>query len=98
MAVPRDGNRAVHKRADECPDEAGHSLCPTGHDLQTEGQTVDIGAIVGDDAESEDDEAELAEAAERGEEDCGEETADAGLFVALGVAGVDGVEGGGCDG
>lgn len=77
MAVAGDGDRAVHERADEGPDEARHRLRPAGQDLQREGERVDVGAVVGHDAEREDDEAELAEAAERGEQHRREQAADA---------------------
>lgn len=97
MAVARDGNGAVDEGADECPDETRDRLRPATQQLQTEGQAVDVGAIVRDDAESQDDETELAEAAEGWEEHRCEESADAGLRVALGVAGVDWVEGRRCD-
>ena len=64
MAVPWDRNGAVDQRADEGPDEPRHGLRVVRHDLHAEGQAVDIGAVVGDDAEGEDDEAERAEAAQ----------------------------------
>ena len=98
MAVARDGNGAVHQRADERPNEPRHRLRPTTHQLQTERHAVDVGAIVRDDAEGQNHEAELPEAAEGREQHGREESADAGLFVAVGVAFVDGVEGRGCDG
>ena len=68
MAVAWDGNRAVYEGADECPDEAGHRLGVVCHELQTECQAVDIWAIVCNDAECENDKAEFAKAAKRGEE------------------------------
>ena len=98
MAVPRDGNRAVHERADEGPDEARNRLRPASQDLQREGEGVDVGAIVGHDAEREDDEAELAEAAERREQHRRKQTADARLRVAVRVGGVNGIQGRGRDG
>ena len=91
MAVAWDGDGAVHERADERPDEARDGLRPATEQLQAEGHAVDVGAIVRDDAEGQDDEAELAEAAEGWEEHGGEEPADAGLLVAVCVAGVSGV-------
>ena len=91
MAVAWDGDGAVHERADEGPDEARDGLRPAAEQLQAERHAVDVGTVVRDDAEGQDDEAELAEAAEGWEEHGGEEPADAGLLVAVGVAGVDGV-------
>ena len=98
MTVARDGNGAVHQRADERPDEPRHGLRPPTHQLQTERHAVDIGAIVRDDAEGQDHEAELPEAAEGREQYGREKPADAGLVVAVGVALVDGIEGRGRDG
>ena len=97
MAVARDGDGAVDEGADKGPDESRDRLRPATEQLQTEGQAVDVGAIVRNDAERQDDETELAEAAERREKHGGQESADAGLFVPVCVAGVDWVEGRGCD-
>lgn len=69
MAVPRDRNGAIDERPDEGPDEARHGLRPPSENLQTETHAVDVGAVVGDDAEGEDDEAELAEASQGREQD-----------------------------
>ena len=96
VAVAGDGDGAVDEGADEGPDEARHGLRPAAHDLQAEGHAVDVRAVVGDDAERQDHEAELAEAAQRREEDCGEQAADAGFVVAVRVRGR--VHGGGHDG
>lgn len=68
MAVARYSNRAINQRANESPDESRHGLRIVRHELQTECQAVDVRAIVRDDAEGEDDEAELTEAAQGGEE------------------------------
>ncbi len=91
MAVSWNGDGAVDERADEGPDETRHGLRPATQQLQTKGQAVDIGAVVRDDAESENDKTELAEAAEGWEKHGCEEPADAGCRVAVCVAGVDGV-------
>lgn len=98
VAVPRNGNRAVHERADEGPDEARHRLRPAGQQLQREGEGVDVGAVVGHDAEREDDEAELAEAAERREQHRREQTANPRLRVPVRVRGVNGIQGRRCNG
>ena len=94
MAVARDGDGAVDDGADEGPDEARDRGRPPAHDLQGEGDAVDVGAIVPDDAEREHDEAELAEAAQR-RQHLGQEHADIGA-VALGERRV--IDGGGDDG
>ena len=98
MAVAWNGNGAVDEGADKGPDEARDGLGPAPQQLQAEGHAVDVGAVVGDDAEGQDDETELAEAAQGREQDGREEAADAGLAVAVRVARVDRVEGGGCHG
>ena len=98
MAVAWDGDGAVDEGADKGPDEARHGLRPAAEELQAEGHAVDVGAVVRDDAEGQDDKAELAEAAERGEEHGREEPADARLAVAVREAGVDRIEGRRCDG
>ena len=96
MRVARDRNRNVDGCAHGGPDEARHALCPApAQDLDGQTDRVDVGAVVGDDAQGEDDEAELAEAAEGPEEDGAEETSCPGRFVAVHVLVVAVVEGGG---
>lgn len=97
MAIAWDSNSAVYEGGDERPDEARYRLRPATHHLQTEGHAVDIGAIVRDDAESQNDKTKLAEAAKGWEEHGCEESADAGLLVAVCVAGIDRVEGRCCN-
>ena len=98
MAVAWDGDGAVDDRADEGPDEARHGCRPGGEQLQAECQAVDVGAVVGDDAEREDDETEFAKSAEGWEEHGSEESTDPGLRVAVYIGSVGCVEGGSCDG
>ena len=62
MAVSRDGNGAIDERADESPDESRHRLRPSAHDLQAERHAVYIRAVVRNNTQRQDDEAELAEA------------------------------------
>ena len=88
MTVARNGNGAVHEGADEGPDEPRDGLRPAPQQLQTKGHAVDVGAIVRDDAEGQNDEAKLPEAAQGREQHGGEESADAGLVVAVGEGGV----------
>ena len=96
MAVAWDSDGAVDEGADEGPDESWNGLRVVRHKLQTECQAVDIGAVVCNDAERENDEAELTEASERGEEHSCEKATDARLVVAVCVVLI--VYGGGCDG
>lgn len=63
VGVSGDGDGDVDCGADGGPDEAGHGLGPAAENLQGQADGVDVGAVVGDDGEGEDDEAELAEAA-----------------------------------
>ena len=63
VAVSRDRDRAVDDRADQSPQEARDHLGIVGQDLQREGEGVDVGTVVADNGEREDDDAELAEAA-----------------------------------
>ena len=69
MAVARDCNGAIDDGANQCPEETRYILCVVCKDLQGEGERVDVGAVVTDDAESEDDETEFAKAVEVREED-----------------------------
>lgn len=85
MRIPRNGNRAINQRPDKRPYEPGHRLRPSAQNLQTQAHAVHIGTIIRDDAEREDDEAELAEAAERGKEDRCEEAADVAALIEPGV-------------
>ncbi|KUI58123.1 hypothetical protein VP1G_11004 [Cytospora mali] len=57
----RDGD--VGGGADERPCEPGHALRAPGEDLERQGDAVDVGAVVGYDAQRQDDEAETPEAA-----------------------------------
>ena len=93
VRVARDGDGAVDDRGEERPDEARDRRRPAAEHLQAESHAVDVRAVVRDDAERGDDEAELAEAvargaAVRGEEHGGEHAADAAVVVAVAVGGV----------
>ena len=96
MAVAWDSDGAVDESADKGPDESRNGLRVVCHELQTECQAIDIGAVIRNDAEREDDKAELTEAAKRGEEHGCEEATDARCLVTIGVVLV--VDCGGCDG
>ena len=99
VAVARDGDGDEGERAEGGPDEARNGLRPAGHDLQRQAQAVDVRAVVGDDAQSQNDEAELAKAAQRGNEHGAQDAADAGCVVAdrVDVAGAIGVRGCDCE-
>ena len=75
VGVAGDRDCAVDGGGDEGPDEARDVLGVVGEDLDAEADAVDVGAVVADDGEGDDDEAEVAEGAE-GQEHCGEEAAD----------------------
>jgi len=95
VGVARDGDGAVDERGDKGPDEARDVLGVVGEDLHAEADAVDVGAVVADDGQRDDDQAELAEGAER-REYLRQQAAD-------GVVGVRGrvrrvVDGGGGDG
>lgn len=96
MAVAWDSDGAVDEGADEGPDESWNGLRIVCHELQTECQAVDIRAVVCNDAERENDKAELTEASKRGKEHSCEEATDARRVVAICVVLV--VNCGGCDG
>lgn len=86
MAVARDRNGAVDERPDEGPDVPWHGLRPPSKNLQTQTHAVDVGAVVGDDAEGENDEAELTKASQGREKNGRQQPADTASFVALSVA------------
>ena len=87
VAVAWDSDRAVNDRADEGPDETGNALGDARKELQGQRDGVDIRAVVGNDGEGEDDEAELSKAAKGWDEHSSEEATDAGGLIA-GVVGV----------
>lgn len=96
MRVARDCNCNVDSRAHGGPNEPRHALCPApAQDLDGQADRVDVGAVVGDDAQCENDQAELAEAAEGPEEDGAEKTSSAGGCIAICVLVLAAVEGGG---
>ena len=86
MGVSRNGNGAINDRADECPDEPGDHLAIRSHDLQTERQAVDIGAIIRNDAQRQDDEAKVTEAAKRRLQHCAQQAANVRSFIPSAVS------------
>ena len=97
MRIARDGDSTINQGSDKGPDEARYRLRPTAHDLQAECQTVDVWAIVCDDAKSQYNETEFSKAAERWYKHCSEKAADAGVLVACGVDVGRVGDDGGCD-
>lgn len=98
VGVAGDGDGEGDAGGKEGPDEARHALRVARQDLQGQGDGVDVGAVVGDDGQGQDDETELAEAAER-LEDGADQAAVVGRVVAQVVLVVVVVEGsGGHDG
>lgn len=85
MSVSWDGNRAVDERSDEGPHKARYSLRDTGEELEGERDGVDVWAVIGDDGESEDDEAELTEPTKRRNDDGCEETTNSGGMIPVHV-------------
>lgn len=64
MRISWDGDRDIDAGSDKCPEESGNALCVVRENLKREGQGVDVGAVVSDDREREDDQAELAKLAQ----------------------------------
>lgn len=85
LSVAWDGDGAVDEGPDECPHETGNALGFLGEELEGEAHGVDVRAVVGDDGEGEDDQAEFAEVAQGRDDDCGEETSDVRRLVAFHV-------------
>lgn len=85
VPVARNGNSAVNESSDESPDEARNSLRDLGEELEGERDRVDVGAVVCNNGESEDNEAELTELSQRWYNDCREKTADSRCVVAVNV-------------
>lgn len=65
VRVSRDSNGNRDARGQEHPDKTRNSLSLVTQDLKRERNGVDIGAVVGDNGEGEDNQTELAESAER---------------------------------
>lgn len=93
VGVTGDGDSEGDAGGEESPDETGHALRVAAQDLQGQGDGVDVGAVVGDNGQGQDDQAELAETTQR-LEDGTDQTAVTGLGVASGVLVVSIVEGG----
>lgn len=97
VRVARDGDGDVDEGGEAGPDEARHGLGAAGEDLRRQADGVQVRAVVGDDGEGEDDEAEAAEArADAGNQHGREEAADPGFIVATLVGVVAVGDGGGC--
>lgn len=96
VRISGDGDGDIAACSQECPDETGYTSSPSGEDLHTERHRVNVRAVVGDDRQCEDDQAELTESAQGGKEDSGEQTTDSRIVITVRESGV--VDGGGYDG
>lgn len=93
VGVAGDGDGEGDAGGEESPNETGHALRVAAQDLQGQGDGVDVGAVVGDNGESQNDQAELAETTQR-LEDGTDQTAVTGFGITKGVLVVSIVEGG----
>lgn len=82
VIVSRNGNNDEDDSSDQSPDEARDLLRPSSENLQTKSERVNVGAVVRDDAQSENDHAEFAEATKL-EQDNAEKTTDRVLGVRI---------------
>ncbi len=90
MGVSGNGDRDIDTCADESPQEAWYPLCVVGHDLQREGERVNVRAVVANDAECQNDDTELSKSSHTmasilGEEDFCEETTHVVVCVCFSV-------------
>lgn len=76
-------NGNVACSGDTGPDETGNALSPAAKDLDGQTDGVEVGAVVGNDGQSKDDQAEFAETAEVGNKHRAEEATSARLFVSF---------------
>lgn len=70
VAITRDSNGKGDARGEESPDKSRHALRSPAQHLQGQANGVDVGAVVGDNGQGQDDKAEFAEAAERLQHGC----------------------------
>lgn len=90
VVVTGDTDGKGDARGEESPDEPRHALRSPAQHLQRQADRVDVGAVVGDNGQGQDDEAELAETAERLKHGCDQAAVDGGS-VAFGVLVVNSV-------
>lgn len=83
MRVARDGNGDVAAGGNTGPDETRNALGPAAKNLDGQTNRVKVGAVVGDDGKSKEDQAELAKGTEVGDENGTEETTGAGGVVTI---------------
>lgn len=93
VRVTRNGNGNVYTSCNTSPDETRDALSPSAENLDGQTDGVKVGAVVGDNGKSQDDEAELSEGSERGEKDCGEQTTGTRSSISSSVFVVSTVEG-----
>jgi hypothetical protein len=101
VRVSGDGDRDVNCGTYGCPNEAWYALSPSStKDLDRETDRVDVWAVVCNDTQAQDDEAELAEAAKWAEKNCAQETPGARSGISISVLVLSFVDRGGghdCD-
>lgn len=84
MRVSRNGDCDVDTGTYSSPDEPRHTLRPlSAQDLDCQTDGVDVGAVVGDNTQSQNDEAEFAKATKRSKKYSAEETSRSGSLVAI---------------
>ena len=86
MRVPRYSDSDVHSSGNTSPDETRYALSPATHDLHCQADRVDVRAVVRDNGEGEEDQAELSEAAKRREENSCKETTATRSGVAIHIS------------
>lgn len=95
VTVPWDGNGDVYSSCNCSPNVSRHTLGVSRKDLDGQSDGVDVGAVVGNDGQGEDDQAEFTKGSEVIDENGAEETTGLALRIASCVAVVAAVEIGG---
>ena len=81
VRVAGNGDCDIHTSRNTSPDEAGNTLRPPSEHLHRQGHGVDVGTVVRNDGQSQDDEAEFTKRSKRREEHCCEQPTSAGGVV-----------------
>jgi len=96
VRIARDGNGAIDDAADQGPQKSRHFLSIVRQDLERKGQRVNVRAVVADNAEGQNDQAEFAKSTQGWEQHLGQQTAHGVFLIGRGISRV--VDGGGGDG
>ena len=83
MAVTGNGNGTIKEGSNKGPHEAGNALGNASKELEGERDGVDVGAVIGDDGQCEDDKAELSESAQGRDDNGSEKSTDARGMVSV---------------